>query len=163
MDPFTTPFSSREVVGVVEWTAETSERTSLTVYHGCHLPDLKPVIRLKPPEPTTWEWIDQSGTVRQADGLWCTFNPYRKNFFGPFELHFPVSVLEGRKFAIVPRTSLCVLVEVPSGADHEELINTASSATIDSVLVPSRFGLTRDINAKINLTPQPRRSVTLAR
>ena len=150
------PFSQNEVIGVLDWTVEVSKRTGFTIYHGCHHESLQSFINFRPiPLVSKWKWIDSNQSVNESDGLWCSFNRYPDNYFGPFEFHFPVDALNGRRFLVIQRCASpkhCILLETPIDSPHNALYKKTTAITVDKLLVQGRNGKpTMEPNEKIDI------------
>jgi hypothetical protein len=99
------PFSTKDFRGYFTWKKSLSKKLSCKLYHACHLDELKEIsgdeqlgLRSK------WSLDLPVHGLYSAPGTWTGLNYFnRGNHYGPFQISFPISVLNGRSFMVFRR------------------------------------------------------------
>ena len=100
------PFTATDFVGYFTWTKQTTELFSRKrIWHACHRKQLERfLLRGKLTLRSKCEFelpVIENWTVKS---VWVGMRSYSdRNFYGPFQIQLPVSVLNGRRFAAFRR------------------------------------------------------------
>lgn len=95
-------FDTKDFRGYFTWDKTLSSKLSVSLYHACHLKELKKIIDEKQLSLRS-EWSlnhPQYGKI-SVPGVWCGLNDFsHNNHYGPFLIKLPISVLDGRTFMV---------------------------------------------------------------
>ena len=99
------PFEQEDFRGYFRWSTKLTSSLGGNLYHACHKDQLEAILydgelglyskwALKLPKHGLWE----------APGVWTGLNYFNSgNYYGPFLITFPLSVLNGRHFMVFRR------------------------------------------------------------
>lgn len=101
------PFEQADFRGYLTWTGAFAAKLGGSLYHACHKEELDEILKgnelgLR----SMWEiMLPGHQTAWKSPGVWCGLNNFGAwgNFYGPLQLSFPISVLNGRKFMVFRR------------------------------------------------------------
>lgn len=99
------PFAAVDFRGYFVWTPELTEEVNRDLYHACHLDELKEYLDggflgLR----SEWSMVHPLHGQWTTAGVWVGLNHFhRGNYYGPFLLKWPLSVLEGKQFMVFRR------------------------------------------------------------
>lgn len=96
------PFDGSDFRGYFTWTKTATDKRGGSLYHACHQDELESSLESGHLQlRSEWSLVLPNHGKWSTAGVWVGLNNFTKgNFYGPFLLTFPLSVLEGRHFMV---------------------------------------------------------------
>src|SRR4051794_8509600 len=105
------PFVQSELLDCFRWNSRLTRDLRCvgggSIYHACHAPELRAIVRQKAVVPRSDVDLIRRGDIETQQGIWFSMQPwhiqYQNNHFGPFLIRLPLAVLEGTRFYVFKR------------------------------------------------------------
>ena len=99
-------FNAEDFRGYFTWDKQLTTMLGSFLYHACHKDEINKVLKTDELAlRSEWSLIHPEFGEWSSPGVWCGLNYFNQgNYYGPFLISFPLTVLDGRTFMVFRRT-----------------------------------------------------------